>query len=165
MRKFISMLLIFSSFASASRADVNSTSLFPNNDATISPLKRGQVAPYSGVLFSQPASARIITELNSTKDKIKLEVDKSVSNAIANKQLELNIIGGRYKKDVSDLKAQVTEKTNAIIQLEKALKETEKKINQISSSTPDRSTWFMFGFVGGVVLTVGISFAVVYAIK
>ena len=135
------------------------------NDPTISPMRKGQVAPYSGVLFSQPASARIISELNSVKEKVKVEVEKSLTGAVADKQLEIDTLNREYKKSKDILDAQLVGKTNTIVRLEKDLKESEDKIKKIESSIPNRSTWFMLGFAGGVVLTVGVSFAIAYAIK
>jgi chaperonin cofactor prefoldin len=43
----------------------------------ISPMKKGQVAPFTGVLMSPEAVAKVIVELNSRDEQITIEVTKA----------------------------------------------------------------------------------------
>lgn len=164
MKRVIASLLVIATVTSSTvtRADEKSVSPPP---AVITPLKKGQPAPFPGVLFSQPASAAIVSEINALKDKAKADVDKAVATAIADKQLEIDSLASSCKKDKVDLNAEITGKTNYIVRLEKDLKDSEERAKKLEAEKPSRSTWFTVGLVSGIVATVVTVFAVGQAAK
>lgn len=164
MKKFLASLLIVTSLTSMARAD-EKLDAAPPPSAVITPLKKGQQAPFPGVLFSQPASAAIVSEINALKDKLKADVNKAVTIAVADKQFEIDKVASSCKKDKVDLNAEITGKTNYIVRLEKDLKYSEERIKKLEEEKPSRSTWFTVGLVGGIVATVATVFAIGQATK
>lgn len=172
MKKFVASLLLVSSLSSVVRAEevpkvqpaatASSTVSVKVNpvDAVITPLKKGQPAPFPGVLFSQPAAASVVADISVSKEKIKAEVDKAVTTAVAEKQLELDDVKSRCAKDKTDLGSQLEGKTKDIVRLSDDLKIADARIKKLEADMPSRSTWFTVGLVGGIVVTVVTVFAV-----
>ena len=55
----------------------------PDVGAAVSPMKKGDKAPFSGVLLSPRAVATIIAQIHATTDQIKIEVDKAKAESKA----------------------------------------------------------------------------------
>jgi len=126
--------------------------------AAISPMKKGQVAPFTGVLLSPKAVAAVIVELNSINDRIKIEVDKTKAEAKAQCDFKVAEIKTTTDADKKILQAQVDEKQKEITVAQDQLKKME-------DSKPNVMLWTSLGFVGGVVMTVVTVYAVSQATK
>lgn len=111
----------------------------------ISPMKRDQRAPFTGVLLSPKAVAKIIVDLKSLDDRVKLEVKQAVEtqNIICLK--EKNEITIKSDADKSILNASVQEKIRTINLYEEQLKKETNKT--------DPGTLVGIGVVVGAVLT------------
>lgn len=150
MKKFISILLIFvMTFSSISYADGN---------PVITPLRKGQFAPYSGVLFSPEASAKVITELESFPERTKIEVEAAVKTAEAKKDFKISEVQSQCKTDKDVLQASIDSKNDEEIILQNRIKELEDNV-------PNKPLIFGAGFVGGILFTLATVFAVSYVTK
>lgn len=150
MKKFISILLIFvMTFSSISYADGN---------PVITPLRKGQLAPYSGVLFSPEASAKVITELESFPERTKIEVEAAVKTAEAKKDFKISEVQSQCKTDKDVLQASIDSKNAEEIILQNRVKELEDNV-------PNKPLIFGAGFIGGILFTLATVFAVSYVTK
>jgi hypothetical protein len=118
----------------------------------ISPMKRDQRAPFTGVLLSPKAVAKIIVDLKSLDDRVKLEVKQAVEtqNIICLK--EKNEITIKSDADRSILNASIQEKLRTISLYEDQLKKETNKT--------DPGTLVGIGAVLGAVLTTLTALAV-----
>ena len=118
----------------------------------ISPMKKGQKAPFSGVLLSPGATAEITVRLNSAKDDIRLEVNKVKLEMAALNDLNLEKKRLEYEADLeiirSNLEFTTKQKDAAIIALE-----IEKE------ERPSKTFWFSLGTITGIGLSLTILFA------
>ena len=150
MKKFISLILIIvMTLSSASYADVA---------PAITPLKKGQIAPYSGVLFSPEAGAYVVTELESIPEKVKIETEAAVKEAEAKKNFRISEIQSQCKTDKGILEADLStqKKINEILQGD---------IEKLEKNAPNKPLIFGAGFLGGVLFTLATVFAISYVSK
>lgn len=112
----------------------------------ITPLKKGQPAPYPGVLFSPKAAAVVATELGTAKEKIKIEVAAAVGSSEAKKDFKIAEINAACKTDKETLTAQLDNKSKQIDALSALLRVKEKE-------TPNRTVWASLGFVAGITVS------------
>ncbi len=130
----------------------------PDVGAALSPMKRGQQAPFSGVLLSPRAAATILVQINSIDAQIKIEVDRaraedqaqcdfSVKETVTTMSAEQKILQAR-----SDAQAKQIDVLNDQLKREEA---------QRSNNTLTLG----LGVAGGVILTVLTTFAVSRATK
>lgn len=173
MKKFIASLLIGAQFSIALPAfaqdpvPVKATITLPavpapvpgekDVGAAISPMKKGQVAPFTGIELSAAATATIIAQLNSIQDQVKIEVDHARSEEQAKCTFNVSEVTTHLTADKKVLQAQVDDQTTQIAVLTAQLKKEEV-------ATPSRTTWFMIGGTVGAVVGVGLSALTVYAI-
>lgn len=126
--------------------------------AALSPMKKGQTAPFTGVLMSPRATATIIAELNTLDDRIEIEVNKAKGNAKA--QCDFNLAEQKTNSDADKgvLQAQLddSKKQNSI------LNDALKKAN---TDKPNVPLWTGLGAVGGVVATILVVFGVAQLTK
>ena len=122
-------------------------------EATITPLNKGDIAPYSGVLLSPEASAQLTTELNNLAEKIKIEVEKAKQEEQAACTQKLNDANARSTQQAQEAAAKLLFKQNENVVLMKRLQAAESANNR---------TWLYVGsgFVGGVLVTLGTVFIV-----
>lgn len=149
--------------SSSAYADDISGSLV--DSAAISPLKKGQSAPFAGVLLTPKAVATIITELGTIKEKIAIEVKSSSNTIEAKKNFELAELKTSCNSDKKIIQAVVDEKLSRIKNLEAVIKKSEDALRQSQDAAPSRTLWLGVGFVGGVVVSVITVFAVSQAVK
>lgn len=149
MKKIVALLLASSIFCSsvfsvnpALGEDVQQS----DDPGKITPLKKGQAAPYPGVLFSPKAAAVVAAELSTMKDKTKIEVAAAVGSAEAKKDFKIAEINAACKADKTALNAQIDEKDKTIAFLTKELKVKEE-------DAPSRTVWGSIGFVAGVAVS------------
>lgn len=128
----------------------------PENEESVgealSPLRKGQKAPFSGVLLSPAAIANITVKLSSFDDEIQLEINKIKAEAAAEAQLIISQKKAEFEADMAIIKANLEslEKENVFLQEEL---EEEKR------NRPSRGVWFSLGVLAGVGITVTILFA------
>ena len=115
-------------------------------------LKKGQLAPWDGVLLNSTATAQITVDKENSKKEcditVKSEVDKQKAFdtvKLADKESEL-----KYTRDT--LTAQVKSRDAELDAMRK----------RSASSSGDWVLWMSLGAAGGIVLTVGAVFLVSY---
>lgn len=111
----------------------------------ISPMKKDQRAPFSGVLLSPKAVAKTIVDLRSLDDKVKLEVKQATEIQSAVCLREKNEITIKAEADKSILNASIQEKLRVIKLYEDQLKK--------ESSKTDPGTLVGIGAAVGAILT------------
>jgi len=132
----------------------------PDVGSTIAPIKMGQTAPFSGVLFSSKATAEVIAELKNKEEECKLLVGKKVAECEVNAKLELQKLQAELdaQKKSSGLKIKNRDDTIAFM---------DKRLEKLND--PNTELWFAVGagggFILGAVLTVVIAHAVTETVK
>ena len=135
----------------------DSTLISPSTSASgivaISPLKKGQPAPFSGVLFTPRAAASVATEINTFRDRLKIETNSAVASAEARKDFKYDEAAAACKADKSVLSTTITSERERSILL-------EKEIQRLKEEAPSKTMWLGAGVLGGVTLTLLTVFAV-----
>lgn len=160
MKKIISAFLVASLLTSSHAfADpVASVSVDPLQVSGLTPIRKGQAAPYAGVLLTPKAVATIIAEKETEKEKIAAMVDAAVKTAEAKKDFQIAELKTNCETDIKN------QKVIANANLEK-VKLLEKTVKQLQDDMPNRTTWTVVGFVGGVAVTLATVFVVSQAVK
>jgi len=150
MKKFISLFLLITFLLP--------TLSYAADPPVITPLKKGQISPYAGVLFSQEASAYVIAELSSVPDRLKIEAESSTRTAEANANFKINEIMAQCKTDKEILNASLEAQTKKVSLFQDDIKKLEE-------NTTNKPLVFGVGFLGGVVFTLGTVFVLSYLTK
>lgn len=165
MKRFIASLLIAGQLAAAAPAFADPITLPAppppvagevDVGAAISPMKKGQIAPFTGILLSPKATATIIAQLNSIQDQIKIEVDHARAEEAAKCQYKVDETTNRLETDKKILQAQVDDKGKQVNILTEKLKQEE-------ANRPNTPLWVGLGAGAGVVVGIGISVLAVWA--
>lgn len=115
--------------------------------AAISPMKKGQRAPFTGLLLSPLAVATMKVQLDSINEQIRIEVKRSSDELTA-----------QYEKKLSDQDARhVSDKT--IAEAKQAYsdymtKQLDKRLQEEIDSRPNVLLLVSLGAVGGAAVTV-----------
>lgn len=125
--------------------------------AAISPLKKGQVAPFTGVELSPLAVATIIAELNSFADKVKIETDRARAEEQAKCDFRLSEAQAKATADLKVSQAQLTDTKNQVNILNDQVAKLEK-------DRPNMPFWMGLAGLGGLLVGVGVSVLTVFAI-
>lgn len=144
MKRFVSSLLILSVMATAMPvwADpISSDQARP----TVAPLQKGQPAPFTGVLLSPEAVARVIAESDSANKALKLAVQHQADLDASQLKFQVDTLTTTCTADKSILQAQVDDGKRTVIVLNDQLKS--------NTSGPPAGVWFGLGAATGVVLT------------
>jgi flagellar motility protein MotE (MotC chaperone) len=131
---------------------------FAEETATITPLKKGQVAPYDGNLLSPKAVATIIAQLDAIPSKIQIEVDKTRSEEKAQCQFQLS-----EAKTNADLETKI--KNAKIEQQIKSLEVLQERIAKLEKETSGSTLWVTLGVTGGLLVGAGATFLLMSAVK
>lgn len=126
----------------------------PSVGAAISPLKRDQKAPFTGLLYSPEAVAQMTVKLNDAQERTNIELDRLRGTLNADYEKKIADI-------MSDRKAEIS---IAGIKLDASLKENNVLVRRIQALENDRSNitlWVM----GGIVVGAGISSLVFFVVK
>ncbi len=129
----------------------------PDVGAAISPMKKGQIAPFTGVLLSPKATATIIAQLNSMQEQIKIEVDHAKAESKARCEFQIAETKTHLEADKNVLQAKVDSRDKQINILNGVIKQQEE-------NRPNTQLWVGVGAGVGLVLGVGLSALTVYAI-
>jgi hypothetical protein len=112
----------------------------------ISPMRKSQFAPFTGVLLSPMAIATIISEIKFQQEKIDIEVKKAVETTTAEFAYKQQIFENRCTADKKVLEVSVEEKKKQIELLDSTIKaEIESRPNPVM--------WSLLGLAAGVVVT------------
>lgn len=126
--------------------------------AALSPMRRGQTAPFTGVLLSPRAAANITVELRNVEERIKIAIERQQAEDAA--KCTAKVEEGKIKSvaDTKVFQAQLdsANKQNSIL-TQRLLKEEQDRPNVL--------LWTSLGAAGGVVVTVLVVFATAQAQK
>ena len=167
IKKFLAVMLAASMFYSSTAAFAQKSSVpSPDPDpeeqiAKISPMRKGNRAPFTGVLFSPRATATVVTEIETFEERMKIEIDKAVRDATAKKQFELNETDSKCTTAKTILQADIDAKSSRIKQLSKDLSDAQ----DAAANAPSRLLWTGIGVLAGAATAVLITFAVNQASK
>lgn len=125
--------------------------------AAISPLKKGQLAPFTGVELSPLAVATVITELNSIADKVKIETDRSRAEEQAKCDFRVSEAQAKATADAKVAQAQLTDTKNQVNILTDQVAKLEK-------DKPNMPFWMGLAGLGGLLVGVGVSVLTVFAV-
>ena len=124
--------------------------------SAISPLQKFQAAPFTGVLLSPLAVAKIITDLENREEETKIEIENAVRKAEATCSYEKTILENKIAADSLISAAQIEARNKEILALEKAL---EKELND----KQDPLVWGLIGLAAGVITTTATATIITYA--
>jgi len=117
----------------------------------ITSLQKDQKAPYAGVLLNSIAAAKIFTEKDFSTTECDLRVKYEVDKALARTHLLLEIT----KASMESMEAKYT----TLLQIK------NKEIERLSKITSEINDYSTLWAAGGVVVGIGLTLAVVYAVK
>ena len=125
--------------------------------AAISPLKKGQAAPFTGVELSPLAVATIISELNSFADKIKIETDRARAEEQAKCDFKVSETQAKATADLKISQAQLINSKNQVNILNDQVAKLEK-------DKPNMPFWMGLSGLAGLLVGVGASVLTVFAV-
>lgn len=124
----------------------------------ISPMKKHQVAPFSGVLLSPKAVATIIAQLATNEALIKVETDRVKAEESARCTYSVNEVKTTLEADKRIVAAQLVERDRRINVLNDLVKEQQDN----ETNTP---FWVGLGTGVGFAAGVGITVLTVFAVN
>lgn len=130
----------------------------PDVGAAISPMKKGQVAPFTGILLSPKATATIIAQLNTLQEQIKIEVDHARAEEKAKCDFRVAEVQTTAEADRKVLQAQVDARNKEINILNGVIKQHEE-------NKPNTPLWVGLGTGLGFVVGAGLTVLTVYAVN
>ena len=123
----------------------------------IAAIKKGQRAPFAGILLDKAAEAKITAKRESAVKLCNLEKDLQKRSLTATCNLSKNTILAQLEASKAKHSALMQIKNAELARMNDALKKSQK---------PDYNKhWFVAGFVGGVALSIGIFYAAAQASK
>ena len=173
MKKFISVLLLSSllpQICYAQQSAPSQTIDIPipqlsegekDPGEAISPMKRLQKAPFTGVLLSPAAVAKVIVELSTIGQKIEIEVKKVKEEQEAVCVKKVSDTENRLGTDKRVIEARL----NSSISDYNSLNKQYKKLKEDHESEWNPETWIGIGAAGGIAVTILTAFAISQATK
>jgi hypothetical protein len=168
MFKRISSIFVAASFLAQSTIAGAQEAPFPpapepgpgevNVGAAVSPMKKGQLAPFTGVLLSPEAIARVTVELSSNLERTKIEVQKAVAEADARCDNEKSNMKTTLDADKKILSIQLDERDKRI----QILNDQIEKNGDSSSNIP---LWLGIGAGTGFLVGVATTVVIVYSVN
>ena len=134
------------------RVDISSVNL-----GKVSQLRKGQHAPFSGILLSDDAAARLFADLKFTERECQLRLTR-----------ELNLNTLQLNAQIDALKLRLGVETTRTTSLLAVKNERIKFLEENWRPTPwyeSGEFWFAMGVVGGILITVGAGYAISQAGK
>ena len=124
-------------------------------EGVITEIRKGQKAPYTGVLMDPTAAAKVLTDQKYTEEEFKLELDK-----------ELKLLRAKLDLDLKIANTKLIGCQERSAQILKIKDEEIQRLQELALDSPnDYSIWWLTGgVVGGIALSVAI-FAVAVEIK
>jgi len=127
----------------------------------ISPMRKGQRAPFTGVLLSPEASANIIIEFETFQERIRLDVNKAIKQEQADCQKTMSDLAAKAAADKKILQANIDQKGRTISDLNVEV----KKLKEEKATEWSPTAWIGIGAAGGILVTVLTAFAISKATK
>ena len=118
----------------------------------VTQVRKGQHAPFSGVLLSDTAAARLFADIKFSERECQLRLSRELK--LNSLQLNTQIEGLRLKLDVE------TTRSASLLEVK------DKRIKYLEENwrpTPwyeSGEFWFAVGVVGGILITVGAGYAI-----
>ena len=140
-KKYVSTITIFAYLMCA----IPMTALADNTEEKITSVRKGQVAPYNGTLFSTAAAARLQVDLKFTEQSCKIETER-----------QLGLLRSKLQLDVDLLSARVTSQTQLHEDILKAKNDQIKFLEAYSLETKwykSNEFWLVTGLVAGIAVT------------
>jgi hypothetical protein len=122
----------------------------------VTPLTKGQPAPFSGVLFSPEAVAKVIADAQDCQRRIKVESDHARDVQKAEDDKMLADAKADAERDKNVFQAGITSRDGQIKDLSIALQKSE-------NARGNTWLWVSGGVVGGALLAIGTVVLVGYA--
>ena len=159
MKKFLLMFLtifLFSTYCYGKTPKVapllsvgnfSSSTFQPARKGKVSPIKKGQKSPFSGIVYDIEANAWILTQLKNFEKRLKLTKEATLTecNLIKNAQLRDQQI--TFEASIKTQKASLDEQARRIKILTKLLQDEENKKNL------EPLLWAGGGVISGIALT------------
>ena len=123
----------------------------PTAPGTIASIEEGQPAPFSGTLFSVPAAAKLLLDLQYNKESCQIEVNKEKGILGAQLQLKIDTCNAGLESLQFKHEQLMTIKTDQIDFLHEQL--------QPPAWYHSGEFWFALGLVGGIAVTVAAGYA------
>ncbi len=124
----------------------------------ISPMKRGQRAPFTGILLSPSAAADVIVEFETFEEKLHIEVMRAMAEEQAACDKKLKDAEARSTADKEVLQANLDSK-------KKEVEAYRVELKNINDSQPNPYLWAGLGIAGGIAITLLSVFAVTQVTK
>jgi hypothetical protein len=118
---------------------------------TVMGIQKGQAAPYAGVLLNSTAAAQIFAERNYSFDECKLRIDFNIEK----EQAKYNALLKNSEASLESLKNQYNSITSA----------KDKEIERLSKLVLETNDYSTLWAVGGTLMGIGLTIAVMYAVK
>lgn len=112
--------------------------------AGIVTLNEGETAPFTGTLFSVPAAAQLMVELEYTQTTCQIEIDRELESQAAKMQLEIDSVTAELVGCRSKYTEVIEIKDGQINFLDEQLKRSRQ---------PNTPMWFAIGIASGILLT------------
>jgi polyhydroxyalkanoate synthesis regulator phasin len=161
MKKIIAgMLLLTSNFHSTPCYAEPTVVTEKDPGEVVSSVRQGQAAPFSGVLMSPRATAKLIADLSGINEKIAIEVTKATNDLLAKNKFAMSEAETKCSKDKKVLQDEIdlrkSDMKNDSLEIDRLNAELKKK----EIETPSRIVWSGIGFAGGIAITVLTVFAI-----
>ena len=112
--------------------------------AGIITLSEGEPAPFTGTLFSVPASVQLMVQLEYTQETCQIEIDRQLESQAAKMQLEIDSVTAELLGCRSKYTEVIEIKDGQINFLDEQLKRSRQ---------PNTPMWFAIGIGAGILLT------------
>jgi hypothetical protein len=167
MKKLIATTLIASMLTTTSAYSQEQPIELPQVDlvdgevdpgSAVSPMKKLQKAPFSGVLLSPKLLAIVLAKLKSIDDRTKLAASEATEKANEVCRSEKSLSQIQNDTQVKILNARIADNERIMTMYEKSLEEERQ-------SQTDPGVWIGLGAIGGAAVTVLTVFAVAQSMK
>lgn len=149
MKRFVSTLLVASMLATTVPAWADEMIPAP---PVVTPLSRGQLAPYTGVLMSPEAVASIVAERESAKTALTLAVKRQADLDAATLKFEIGKLTTTCTADKTILQAQIDDGKRQINILNEELKKEESGLTTLQTVSLAGGVGIIVGILGVVAI-------------
>ena len=124
----------------------------------ISPMKKGQTAPFTGLLLSPEAIAQIIVDIQTKEADIQIEVQRATDELNAEHEHDMTVARIRNESDNKLSQSRIDAQKKEIDRLDVELKKEK-------DDRPSPIVWTAIGVAAGVLVSTLTASAIVYAAK
>lgn len=119
----------------------------------VAALRRGQKAPFQGVLLDAEAAAKLMAEKDEQEAQCKIEIEKEVEKERAKGALKIENLRATNESLQKQMDERIALKDDHIQFLEKEAERNAKKAG-------NAKWWLVGGIAGGILLSIGAAFIV-----